>query len=138
MKCGIFNLSCRLQNRLFACFILDPVIPFLEVTVPMLGVGSSLHLSLKLVVGGCNASSAELRFEEAVSGSAFGGRASRRSASWTHLIPVNRRRRGCRRRCTRPAFGGGTGVNPPRTLTRLPPRPPLFLRDYGQISPPSF
>ena len=38
-----------------------------------------------------------------------------------------RRRRGWRRRCTRPAFGGGTCVNPSRWLTQFPPWPSLFF-----------
>ena len=36
----------------------------------------NLHRSLESVVGGCNASSADLRLEEAVTGSTFDARAS--------------------------------------------------------------
>ena len=105
---------------------LNRVIPFLRGLGPHGGSGFVLA-SVPGIGGQRMKRIAILRLEEAVPGSAFGGRTSRGTASWTHSISVNRRRRGWRRRCTRPAFGGRTCVDPSRRLSRLPPRPFSFF-----------
>ena len=73
----IFSLIHSKTNR---------VIPFLARFRFPMGAWTRLHLSLESAVGGCNASSADLRLEEAVPGSTSGvGASRRRPHRLTHL-----------------------------------------------------
>ena len=112
----ICNVGCKTDLFTYL-FKTDPFNPISrEVLLPLAG-WTNLHRSLELVVGGCNASSADLRLEEAVTGSTFDARASRgRPHGLTHF-PSSAFSRLEEAR-PRSAFGGGTGVDPSHKLTR--------------------
>ena len=81
----VLLVKCIVAVFPFSCIFpvsAKPIFTYLFQTQPLIPLfarlgGLVLHLSLELVVGGCNASSADLRIEEAVPGSTFNVGASR-------------------------------------------------------------